>query len=187
MPGLYDTFALLWNNPGMKIVAFAAVLGVCAPLVAAGQTRPATPRRQTAPAAPADRTAEAYTEFLRAHMLADAGNVDEAIAAYRRAIMLDPASPTIPAELAEFYAGENRAAEAQAAAEQSLQLDADNKQAHRVLGQIFAGIAGNAQDTRAGRALQQDNVLKAIEHFEKALENPVKATDIDVRALLGRL
>src|SRR6516225_5067316 len=101
----------------MKIVVFVAMLGVSAPVAAgAGQTRPAAPRRQ-APAAPAaasgDRTAEAYTEFLRAHLLGDAGNVDEAIAAYRRAMTLDPSSPTIPAELAEFYAGENRATEAQ--------------------------------------------------------------------------
>jgi tetratricopeptide (TPR) repeat protein len=172
----------------MRVVVFVAMLGVSAPgAAAAGQPRPSAPRRQTTPAAPDARIAEAYTEFLRAHMLGDAGNVDEAIAAYRRAMTLDPSSPTIPAELAEFYAGENRASEAQAAAEQALKIDPDNKQAHRVLGQIFAGIAGNAQDTRAGRALQQENVMKAIEHFEKALEDPVKATDIDIRALLSRL
>ena len=39
-----------------------------------------------------DRTAEAYSQFLQAHMLADAGNTDEAIAAYRRAMSLAAAS-----------------------------------------------------------------------------------------------
>src|SRR5689334_7106257 len=95
MPGLYDTFDVLWNNPGMRTVVFVAMLGVSAPVgAAAGQARPSAPRRQTSPpAASANqdaRTAEAYTEFLRAHMLGDAGNVDEAIAAYRRAMALGP-------------------------------------------------------------------------------------------------
>ena len=77
--------------------------------------------------------------------------------------------------------------DAQAAAEQALSIDPANKQAHRVLGQMYAAIAGNAQDTRAGRASQQENITRAIEHFEKALETPVKQTDIDIRALLSRL
>lgn len=172
----------------MKIVVFVAVLGASAPVVAAGQTRQATPRRQTAPTPPVtDTAADAYAQFLRAHVLADGGNVDEAIAAYRRAMTLDPTSATIPAELAELLAGENRTADAQAAAEQALKIDAANKQAHRVLGQMYAGLASSAADTRAGRASQQDNIGKAIEHFEQALENPVRQTDIDIRALLSRL
>src|SRR5207342_481716 len=85
MPGLYDTSRLLWNNPPMKLVVLVAVLGASAPVIAAGQTRPAAPRRPAPPAstAPAlDRTAEAYAQFLQAHLFADAGNMDEAIAAY---------------------------------------------------------------------------------------------------------
>ena len=188
MPGLYDTFRLLWNNPDMKIVVLVAALGASAPLVAAGQTRQATPSRQatSVPAAP-DRAADAYAQFFQAHVFADAGKVDDAIAAYRRAMALDALSATIPAELAELYFGENRMTDAQAAAEQALTIEDGNKQAHRVLGQVYAGLAGNAQDTRAGRTSQQDTIAKAIEHFEKALETPAKQTEIDVRALLSRL
>jgi len=171
----------------MKIVVLVAVLGAAAPLAAAGQTRQAARSRQATAPPPVDRTAEAYAQFLQAHAAADAGNVDEAIAAYRRAMELDAKSATIPAELAELYAGANRTSDAQAAAEQSLKLDPANKQAHRVLGQLYAALAGNAQDTRAGRASQQENINQAIAHFEKALERPVRQTDIDVRALLGRL
>ncbi|HUR33894.1 MAG TPA: tetratricopeptide repeat protein [Vicinamibacterales bacterium] len=174
----------------MKIVVFVAVLGASAPVLATGQTRQAAPRRQATspPAAPApDRAAEAYAQFLQAHMFADGGNIDEAIAAYRRAMSLDPNSATIPAELAELYSGENRNTDAQAAAEQALKIDPANKQAHRVLGQLYAGLASNAQDSRAGRASQGEHVTQAIDHFEKALETPVKTTDIDVRALLSRL
>lgn len=172
----------------MKILVLVAVLGASAPLVAVGQTRPAAPRQQATPPAPApDRTAEAYAQFLQAHVLADDGKTDEAIAAYRRAMMLDATSATIPAELAELFFGENRPVDAQGAAEQALKVDDTNKQAHRVLGQVHAGLAGNAPNTRAGRAQQQEHVTSAIEHLEKSLETPVKLTDIDVRALLGRL
>ena len=175
----------------MKIAVLVAVLCAFAPVVATGQTGQAVQRRQPAqptaqPPAP-DKSAEAYAQFLQAHVFVDAGNAEEAIAAYKRAMALDPAAATIPAELAELYAGENRASDAQAAAEEALEIEPANKHAHRVLGQLFAETAGNAQDTRAGRSSQQENVLKAIDHLEKALETPARQTDIDVRALLSRL
>jgi len=173
----------------MKIVVFVAVLGASAPVVAAGQTRPTAPRQATPPASSSgpDRTADAYAQFLQAHALADEGNVDGAVAAYRRAMALDPGSATIPAELAELLSGENRNSDAQAAAEQALKIDGANKQAHRVLGQLYANMASTAQDNRAGRQSQQENIGRSIEHLEKSLETPVKQTDIDIRALLSRL
>jgi tetratricopeptide (TPR) repeat protein len=174
----------------MKIVVLVAVLGASAPLAAAGQApSQAAPRRQAPAAAttPDDRTAEAYSQFLQAHMLADAGETNAAIAAYRRAMELDPAAAAIPAGLAELFLDENRPTEARSAAEQALKIDAANKQAHRVLGHVYSGLAGNAQDSRAGRSAQQENIAAAIEHFEKALETPVKMTEIDIRALLSRL
>jgi len=119
--------------------------------------------------------------------MADEGNVDGAVAAYRRAMALDPGSATIPAELAELLSGENRNSDAQAAAEQALKIDGANKQAHRVLGQLYANMASSAQDNRAGRQSQQENIGRSIEHLEKSLETPVKQTDIDIRALLSRL
>lgn len=173
----------------MKIAVLVAVLGVSAPMVAAAQTRrPAPSRQAVAPAAPAsDRMAEAYAQFLQAHSLADAGSTDEAIAAYRRAMTLDPAAATIPAELSELLFNEDRVADAQTAAEQALKLDDTNKQAHRVLGQVAVNAASNAPNTQAGRATAQDNLTRAIEHFEKTLESPVKQTDIEIRAQLARL
>lgn len=179
------------QSTGMKFVVLVAVLGASAPIVASAQTRQAAPRRQTmpptAPAQAADPKAEAYAQFLAAHVFADQGNVEGAVAAYRKAMSLDPTSATIPAELAELYQGENRGAEARTAAEQALKIDATSKQAHRVLGQHFAGLAGNAQDTPAGRASQQENITSAIQHYEQALETPVKQTDIELRAQLSRL
>ena len=172
----------------MKTVVLVAVIGASAPLVAAGQTSgQATSQRPGAPPQTQDRTAEAYNQFLQARLLADSNNLDGAIAAYKRAMTLDPAAAAIPAALAELYLDENRNTDAQAAAEQALKISPDDKQANRVLGQVHAALASNAQDTRAGRTTQQDNISKAIGYFEKALESPVKQTDIDVRALLSRL
>ena len=87
------------QSPVMKLVVFVAVLGVSVPIVAAAQTRQAAPRGRAAaapaPPAPApapDKTAEAYAQFLAAHAFADQGNLEGAIAAYRRAMTLDPLS-----------------------------------------------------------------------------------------------
>ncbi|MGE0448130.1 MAG: tetratricopeptide repeat protein [Vicinamibacterales bacterium] len=170
----------------MKIVVLVAALGALAPLAEAGQS---APRTQAPPgrASVEDRVAEAYSQFLRAHLLADDGDFNGAVAAYRQAMALDPSAASIPASLAELYLGENRPTDAQALAEQALAIDAGNKQAHRVLGHVFAGLASNAPDGRSGRASQRDNIGKAITHFEAALETPIKQTEIDVRALLGRL
>jgi len=172
----------------MKTVVLVAVIGASVPLAAAAQSagRATSQRPAAAPQAP-DSTAEAYSQFLQAHLLADGGDVDGAIAAYRRAMSLDPAAGSIPAALAELLLDENRNNDAQAMAEQAVAIDPANKQAHRVLGQVYATLAGSAQDTRAGRASQQENIGKAIDHLEKALESPAKQTDIDVRALLSRL
>ena len=174
----------------MKTVVLVAVLSAAAPLVADAQTRQAAPRRPPAAAAAptaSDRTSDAYAQFLQAHVFADAGKVEDAIAAYRRAMALDATAATIPAELAELYQAENRLAEAQTAAEQALKIDDANKQAHRVLGQMYAAKAGTAQDTRAGRPSNQENITQAINHFERTLETPAKQTDIETRATLSQL
>lgn len=170
----------------MKIVVLVAAFGALAPLADAGQTAPRT-QAPAAQGSTADRTAEAYSQFLRAHLLADEGDLNGAIAAYRRAMTLDPTAAAIPAGLAELYLNENRTSEAQALAEQALTIDPAHKQAHRVLGHVHAGAADSAQDSRTGRAARQDSITKAIAHFEAALETPVKQTEIDVRALLSRL
>jgi tetratricopeptide (TPR) repeat protein len=167
----------------MKLAVFAAVLVVSTPLAGAGQTRrPATP---PAPARPApDRTAEAYEQFLQAHLLQDE-DADAAIAAYRRAMTLDPASADIPADLAELYMRENKPQDAIQAAEQALRVSPENRDAHRVLGTVYASLAG--RPGRAPRDSQQQNVANAIRHLEQAFDPPMSAADANLRAMLARL
>jgi tetratricopeptide (TPR) repeat protein len=166
----------------MKVVVFVALLGTSASLVEAGQARRATPPA-TQPSA--DRTAQAYEQFLRAHLYEDE-DTDTAIAAYKRAMELDPAAPDIPADLAELYLRENKGQEAIQFAEQALKIDPNHRDAHRVLGTVYASMASGGR--RGGvQGNQRDNLTKAITHLEQSIEPPIAAADANLRAMLAKL
>src|SRR5205823_6004630 len=115
----------------------------------AGQARRA-PERPAAPPSAArgpqqsERVGQAYEQFLRARMIRE-NDVEGAIAAYKRAMTLDPTAADIPADLADLYMDEGRAAEAIATADQALKISPANHAAHRVLGMVYAQVATNAQ------------------------------------------
>ncbi len=165
----------------MKIAVFVAVLGALAPVVEAGQTRRPAPAPPAAPQPP-DRTAQAYEQYLRAHLLED-DNTDQAIAAYKRAMELDPKASDIPADLAELYLRENRPQDAIQTAEQALKIAPNNRDAHRVLGTVYASLASG----RGARGTQQENLTNAIKHLELAIEPPIASADANLRAMLARL
>ena len=75
-----------------------------------------TAAAQTSPTSPA-KAAEAYAQFLIGHRLAENDDEAGAIAAYKKAMELDPNSADIPAELAGLYLQENKIQEAMTAAE----------------------------------------------------------------------
>ena len=163
-------------------------MGVCLRRVTHADRRRPSARSRAAPTA---RTAEAYTEFLRAQRLEDADDADGAIAAYKRAMELDPSAADIGAELAGLYMRDNRAEDAVDAAERALKLDPENASAHEVLGTIYASMAGQSQSANtnspAARTEQHDNLLKAIDHLERAIANPEGLPDANTRAMLSRL
>jgi tetratricopeptide (TPR) repeat protein len=103
----------------MKALSLAALLVCLAapPLASAGQGG-----RQGTSAKPADPVAEAYAQFMLGHRLEDEENIDGAIAAYKRAMALDPQAAEIVAELADLYMRQNRMQEAMATAEQALKV-----------------------------------------------------------------
>ena len=192
MRGIYDTPLLLWNNSLMKLVVFVALLGACAPIVEAGQARGPAPRpsvpQTPPPAAQApDRVGQAYEQFLRARMIRET-DVEGAIAAYKRAMTLDPTAADIPADLADLYLDEGRAAEAISTAEQALKLSPTNLAAHRVLGMVYAQMVSNSSNAPRGtRASRQDAMANAIQHLEQAIQSPPTFADFTPRAVLGRL
>jgi tetratricopeptide (TPR) repeat protein len=178
----------------------AAVLAAVTFLVSAsvyGAAAPQPPAAQ-APAPPANsaKVAEAYDQFLLARHY-EGDNVDQAIAAYKRAMDLDPLAADVPAELAALYLRENRVPEALAAAEQAVKIAPANSEANRVLGTIYAALAEGAQnESPRGRANQNqpqsqaqtaENTAKAIRHLELAIAHPEGEADPNVRATLSRL
>ena len=135
-----------------------------------------------------DPIAEAYTQFLLAHRLEDDNDVDGAVAAYKRAMALDPRAADIASELADLYMRQNRVAEATATAEQALKIAPSNREAHRVLGTVYASLAsGQGQNQRSSSASLRDNMSKAIQHLEQAIEGPIGRADANLRAMLARL
>jgi tetratricopeptide (TPR) repeat protein len=167
----------------LRAVVFAAAVAVAVPAAArAGQSQGS---RATVSS---DGLAEAYAQFLLANRLDDRDDQDGAIAAYRRAIELDPAAAEIPAELAALYLRQNKVGEARATAEQALKVDPANREGNRVLGTIYAAMSDGA-GSRDGARPSDDpsqNLVKAIHHLELAIEGLGGEADPNVRAALAR-
>jgi tetratricopeptide (TPR) repeat protein len=189
MLGIYDTStAFVEQFTRMKIAALVAAFIATLPLAAA----PAQSRGQRSPAAATaapEKIAEAYTQFLLAHRFEESDDMNGAIAAYKRAMELDPDAADIPGELAGLYLRQNKIQEAMAAAEQALKIAPANREANRVLGTIYAALSESATDNARSRAANSadENLAKAIKHLELASERAAGLTDPNIRATLARL
>jgi tetratricopeptide (TPR) repeat protein len=169
----------------MKLAVLAASISLSASFATA-QPRPAP---ASAPPA-SDKVADAYTQFLLGHHLDETDQEDAAVAAYKRALELDPMAADIPAELAALYLRLNKVQEAMATAEQALKIAPANREANRVLGTIDAALSESASDSGRGSRASgspDENLAKAIQHFELAMAGAAAETDPNVRATLSRL
>jgi tetratricopeptide (TPR) repeat protein len=88
--------------------------------------------------------------FLLGRYLEGGGKVDEAIAAFKKAIELEPRSAEPRAELAAVYARADKPREAVEAAEAALAVDPKNREANRILGSVLAGFAEQRQALKPG-------------------------------------
>src|SRR5438874_1667533 len=173
--------------PGMKVAVLAAVFSMSIPLAAeqaGGSRQPAG-----APTSP-DKIAEAYNQFLLGHRLEEKDDESGAIAAFKRAMELDPNAAEIPAELASVYLRQNKVQEAMSAAEQALKVAPANREANRVLGTIYAALSETTREDARPRAANRgdENLTKAIHHFELATDKSGGGeADPNVRATLARL
>jgi tetratricopeptide (TPR) repeat protein len=173
MAGLYDTSTHLWNNSAMIAVVLLALVAWSpqAGTEPAGDAAP-PPAAQAAEVPSADQVAEAYRQFLLAQRHESNREIEAAIAAYERAMAADPRSAEIPAALANLQMRASRLPEAVRAATKALEIDSGNREAHRVLGLIYASAATKdiAPRTPAARQAQQEGLDRAIRHLEQALE-----------------
>jgi tetratricopeptide (TPR) repeat protein len=102
-----------------------------------------------APAATPQIPEDATYYFLLGRYLEGNGKIDEAIAALRKAIALEPKSAEPRAELAGIYARQDKAPEALTAAEDALTIDPRNKEANRILGSVLAALSAGRQPGEA--------------------------------------
>ena len=142
----------------------AAVLALAVPKEAA----PA----QAATVQPSAR-AEAYYQFSLGLQERLAGNVEEALAAYRRAQKLDPASAPIRVETARLLREMGRLDEALAEARAAAALDSEDVDAHIALAQLEQIQAAGPDSEKALR--------RAAEHYEKV----VRARPTEGQSLLN--
>ena len=134
----------------MKLAALIAAFSVSIPLAAdaraAGQgARGQRPAPATTTASP-DKVADAYAQFLLGHRFEENEDETSAIAAYKRAMELDPNAAEIPAQLAGLYLKQSKVQEAMAAAETALKIAPANREANRVLGTVYAALSESSQD-----------------------------------------
>jgi tetratricopeptide (TPR) repeat protein len=134
--------------------------------------------------ASAQSSGGAYYDFLMARHLEGEGDVTGALAALQRAAAADPMSASIQAEIAGFQYRRNQRDEAEKAGNAAIALDADNVEAHRVLGLI---AASKAESDRTSAAQTVTYVREAIGHLEKAIAGTQGVPDPNLNYTLGRL
>ncbi len=163
----------------MRSHSFAAIgvigvlgSGVFAPAVWAAQPSPK----------PAGSDDPGYY-FMVGKQLESDGKNDQALAAFTRAIELDPESAELRAELAGFYARQNNAIDAVRVADEALKRDPANSEANRILGTVYASLAEQRVPLRPGEDLST-YPPRAIAALEKAKGD---GSDLGLDLLLGRL
>ena len=135
-------------------------------------------------AAGSDPPAPAGYYFLLGRQLEVDGKIDEAIAAHKRAIAMEPSSAELKAELAAVYARQDRALDAVDMAEKALAQDAKNVEANRILGSVYAALIEQRTPLRPGDDTSKYPSI-AIAALEKAAQDGVG--DLGLNMLLGRL
>jgi tetratricopeptide (TPR) repeat protein len=158
-----------------RFLPLLLLFAVIAPVEAAqgeGSARPAV----------SGETAGYY--FLLARHYENTGRASEAVAAYQKALELEPKSAEIRAQLAALYARENKAVEAVDAAEEALKYDPANQEANRILGTIYSILSEQKARLRPGDDPAQ-YLPKAIAALERA--RGTAGTDLGTEFALGRL
>jgi tetratricopeptide (TPR) repeat protein len=156
------------------LVSALLVLSVPPP-VAAGESSPQPPAGSSG--------ADASYYFLLGRHLESSGRIDEAVAAHKRAIELDPGSAELRAELAGMLARQNNAPESVVQAEAALERDPSNAEAHRLLGMAYAEFADRKLPLKLGDDPSTYNA-RAIASLEKARAG---GPDIGLEVVLGQL
>jgi tetratricopeptide (TPR) repeat protein len=153
-------------KPILSVAVLAIFIGV--PNASAQAQAPTT----VAPATDSSH-ADAYYYFTMGHLqeqqyelTTSADYASQSIESYKKALELEPGSAVILERLAEIYAKSQHIRDAVVQAQESLKIDPNNVDAHRLLARIYVRTLG---DMSAGE-VQQANLTKAVEQFEAILK-----------------
>jgi tetratricopeptide (TPR) repeat protein len=143
-----------------------------------------------APAAtPKIDKASSYYHYALAHMYAEQasmyGNrgdyVNKAIDNYKEAIKADPTAAMLSEELSDLYVQSGRLRDAQADAEETLKLNPNDLNAHRLLARIFTRLVGDGRSGKVDEAM----LRRATEEYQKI--TVLAPNDIPAWLMLARL
>ena len=131
-------------------------------------------------------SSQAYYQFILGRHLESRGEIEAAVTALRQAASLDPSSAEILAELSGLYARQDRAKEALEAGEAALTLDARNAEANRVVGFVYASLAGVDDGSAPLDAQETAYAAKAASHLEAA-RRADRMVEASLELTLGRV
>lgn len=146
--------------------------------------RPVAAQPGVTPPGGSSRSAAMY-EFLLARRAEARDDLKAAQAGLERAVALDPASAELHAELAGFFARQNKAEDAVREANAALAIDAESEEAHRILGLVNAAWADGVVDGPPSGS-EETWRAAAIEHLTKVQNAPSTATDLGAQLTLAR-
>jgi tetratricopeptide (TPR) repeat protein len=121
---------------------------------------------------------QAYYHFMLGLMKERSQDLSAAIDQYREALHYDPKATEIFARLADLYVQTNRVPEAVKDAQSEIQKNPNNKEAHRMLGQIYL-------EKMYGAETDRQDLVDAIHEFEEVRR--IDPTDESALLSLGQL
>src|SRR6185436_8578635 len=142
----------------------------------------AVPSFSQAPTSQKTTRGEAYLHFTKARMLAEQGQLNEAIAEFKKALELDPNNSLIYSEMAQTYLQGQRVQLAVSTAESAIKADPDNIDAHKILASVYTNLIG---DSNPNQPATLNTVNQAIHEFEEIVR--IDPTDRQSYLMLGRL
>jgi tetratricopeptide (TPR) repeat protein len=153
--------------------------------LAFGQAQPGVP----ASPAKSDDHASAYYSFAMAHLYGEMasayGNrgeyVNKAIDFYKQAMKLDPNASAIGEELAELYVQTGQMERATAQANELIQANPSNANAHKIMARIYSRQIGDPDQGKIDQAM----LKSALAEYQKITE--INPKDTESLSMLARL
>ena len=120
-----------------------------------------------------DKRAQAARKYLEAKRLEDGGNLPAAMAAYKEAVELDPASVDLRVTLGSLYLKNRNTIDAEAQAREALKIAPGDAQVHKLLARVYLA------QTLVGTSFAKDKARSAITELEQVVKlDPAAKIDV---------